>query len=309
MTLPTSHPAQLAGHRSSLVEEIIAHDRHRLRTYEWHPRPPHDPARPRALVVLAYGYGEHANRHARPIAELVGSGYLVAALDHRGHGHSEGPRATCHRFDDFTEDFAALVHRTADRYPRAPLFALGYSMGSLVALRYALRPSEAPLAGLIVAGVALHPVPRISGPIRPVIKSLVRHVSRLAPNLPVTPPCEERCRPGADPLCYAGPTPARMASELLVAADDALERLQDLTCPLLVLHGARDRITGPQGAVQLHENAASRDKTLNVFDHLKHPVLTPKTSGAPARAALMRWLDHRTPRPADHHLPTERIAA
>lgn len=300
----------------------------RLATYEWHPRSPTPPgvpvpdACPRAVIVLAHGYGEHANRHAaRPIGELVSNGYLVAALDHRGHGRSDGPRATCERFDDFTDDYAAFVRRTRARYPDAPIYALGHSMGGLIALRYALtdeaRDYDIGLAGLIVAGVALHPIPAIPGPLRPLIKNLVRRVARVAPDLPVTPPCEDRCRPGADDLCYSGPTPARMAFELLAAGDDAIARASALTCPLLVLHGARDHVTGLEGAAKLYERVSSPDKTLVVFERLRHQVLTPKTS--PARIDLLRWLDERSapqdrrPRsfaavPVDSGLP-HRIAA
>jgi alpha-beta hydrolase superfamily lysophospholipase len=109
----------------------------RLATYEWHPRGPTPPgvsvsdARPRAVIVLAHGYGEHAGRHAaRPIGELMRNGYLVAALDHRGHGRSDGPRATCERFDDFTDDYAALVGRTRARYPDAPTTPSGTRWGA-----------------------------------------------------------------------------------------------------------------------------------------------------------------------------------
>ena len=281
-----------------LVEDLTGGDGTRLTTYEWRPGEAAPRAklsvRPRALVVYAHGYGEHAGRHALPIAELVEKGHLVCALDHRGHGRSDGPRATCRRFDDFTDDFAALVRRARSRYPEAPLFALGYSMGSLVALRYALRSPDT-LAGLVLAGVALHPIPRIPGPARPIAKALVRQLSRVAPNLPVTPPCESRCRPGADDLCYSGPTPARRASELLAAGDDAIARASGLACPLLTLHGERDRVTGVEGAILLHETAASADKTLELFEHLAHPVLTPPDRGAPARARLLRWLDSRAP--------------
>lgn len=280
-----------------LVEDLTAPDGTRLTTYEWRPDTSYDPGRPRALVLYAHGYGEHAGRHVLPITELAAAGYLVCALDHRGHGRSDGPRATCERFDDFTDDYAALVRRTRSRYPEAPLFALGYSMGSLVALRYALsREGSRALSGLIVAGCALHPIPRVPGWARPAVKSLVRRVAHVAPTLPVTPPCESRCRPGADDLCYSGPTPARMASELLAAGDDAAARAHELAMPLLILHGARDRVTGIEGARKLNETAASHDKTLALFEHLAHPVLTPPDRGVPARARLLRWLDARTAR-------------
>ncbi len=48
----------------------------------------YDADRPRAVVQLAHGVGEHAGRY-RPLAEhLVGEGYRVYADDHRGHGRT-----------------------------------------------------------------------------------------------------------------------------------------------------------------------------------------------------------------------------
>lgn len=290
-----THPVASRTGTDPLVEKLFGRGGTRLATYEWHAHPPYHSGHPRALVVLAHGYGEHANRHARPIGELVAHGYAVTALDHRGHGRSQGPRATCDRFDDFTDDYAALMRRTRTRHPDAPIYALGYSMGGLIALRYALTEEahDVQLAGLMVAGVALRPIPSVPGPARPLVKALVRCLARVAPNLPVTPPCEDRCRPTADDLCYSGPTPARLASELLAAGDDAIARAHNLTCPLLVLHGARDRVTGPKGAAKLHELATSPDKTLVLFDHLRHQVLTSVASDA--RVELVRWLNERAP--------------
>jgi acylglycerol lipase len=54
--------------------------------------------RPKASIVLVHGYGEHAGRYRHVIEALVARGYGVHALDHRGHGESEGARAHVERF-------------------------------------------------------------------------------------------------------------------------------------------------------------------------------------------------------------------
>ena len=46
---------------------------------------------PRAVVVLSHGFGEHARRYDH-VAERFGrDGLMTYALDHRGHGRSQGP--------------------------------------------------------------------------------------------------------------------------------------------------------------------------------------------------------------------------
>src|SRR6185436_14329359 len=45
---------------------------------------------PKAIVVLAHGYAEHSGRYAHVAKKLVDAGYRAYALDHFGHGKSEG---------------------------------------------------------------------------------------------------------------------------------------------------------------------------------------------------------------------------
>ncbi|SIL86011.1 Possible lysophospholipase [Mycobacteroides abscessus subsp. abscessus] len=47
---------------------------------------------PRAAVVLSHGFGEHARRYDHVAQRFNDAGYLVYALDHRGHGRSGGKR-------------------------------------------------------------------------------------------------------------------------------------------------------------------------------------------------------------------------
>lgn len=271
----------------------------RLHTYEWGATSGAS-ASPRAVLVLAHGYSEHAGRYDRLAGELASLGYATIALDHRGHGRSEGPRATCARFDDFTDDYASLVSWARARYPEVPLYALGHSMGSLVALRYALGDTGGGvLAGLVVSGVALRPAREVLSPLRPPIQRLVGLLARYRPELPIVPPrlsrlCGDPDVVAAfrdDELCYRGFVRARLVDQLLAAAEDAAARLHELRLPLLILHGARDVVTDPRGARQLHECAASTDKTLAVFAGLDHEVLFEK--GSPAIPTLAGWLDAR----------------
>src|SRR3546814_15701449 len=49
-------------------------------------RPPGDP---KAVVLLAHGYAEHAGRYDPVAARLTAAGYAVYAVDHWGHGRSD----------------------------------------------------------------------------------------------------------------------------------------------------------------------------------------------------------------------------
>ena len=54
---------------------------------------------PTHVVVLAHGYGEHIGRYERIADALVCNGAAVHAVDHVGHGKSEGERVLVQEFD------------------------------------------------------------------------------------------------------------------------------------------------------------------------------------------------------------------
>ena len=61
--------------------------------------------------MLVHGAGEHSGRYGHVVARLLDEGYAVHALDHRGHGRSDGPRAFIEDMDDVGADVDTLVDR------------------------------------------------------------------------------------------------------------------------------------------------------------------------------------------------------
>ncbi|GGU36336.1 alpha/beta hydrolase [Nocardioides albus] len=59
---------------------------------------------PRGVVQIAHGIAEHGQRYDRLARALVGAGYVVRAVDHRGHGVSVASADQLGHFD-----FEALV--------------------------------------------------------------------------------------------------------------------------------------------------------------------------------------------------------
>jgi Lysophospholipase len=99
--------------------------------------------RPRAIVQLAHGVGEYAQRYAYLVGKLNAAGYSVYADDHRGHGQTGldqwgGDRSKLGRLGPgglraTVESVRQLTAIARDEHPDLPLVLLGHSWGSLMA--------------------------------------------------------------------------------------------------------------------------------------------------------------------------------
>ena len=101
--------------------------------------------------MIVHGAGEHSGRYEHVAERLVAEGYAVYALDHRGHGRSEGPRALIDRMDNAASDLDQLVVSAGAEHPGLPVFILGHSMGATISLRFMLAHQDR-LAGMILSG-------------------------------------------------------------------------------------------------------------------------------------------------------------
>lgn len=136
---------------SRVFSPLTASDGENLSLYRW---PYEDSSReiagqgvkPRAVVLLVHGLGEHAGRYDHVASMLRGWGFEVRAYDQRGHGHSGGKPGRLPTQDALLSDLADVVDETRAQCPHAPLILLGHSLGGLVASRFVslrLRPVDA----------------------------------------------------------------------------------------------------------------------------------------------------------------------
>ena len=72
---------------------------------------------PTYVVLLSHGYGEHAGRYADTAAALVAHGAVVHAVDHVGHGRSEGEPVLVADFERVVDDLHLVARRVRDEHP------------------------------------------------------------------------------------------------------------------------------------------------------------------------------------------------
>jgi acylglycerol lipase len=254
---------------------------------------------PTAVVVLVHGAGEHSGRYEHVAERLVADGYAVHALDHRGHGRSQGPRALIDRVDHAVTDLDALVSAAVQHESAAsiPILMVGHSMGAMLALRYAIDHQHR-LDGLAVSGA-------LASIEAPAALRIVGHaISIVAPTLGLItidaslisrdPAVVEAYR--SDPLVHHGKLPARTAAEIADTVATFPGRVQEITIPVLIMYGTEDRLCSPAGSDMLGERIGSADKRVVPYEGLYHEIFN-----EPEREAVLSdlsgWLAARAGAP------------
>lgn len=230
---------------------------------------------PRALLVIAHGFSEHSGRYLSFATVLASAGIAVFCWDHRGHGRSPGQRGHIDSMADYRGDLAAQLALARAAYAGVPLFLLGHSMGSLVVLDYALR-FPAGLQGVITSGAGLEP----AGIAKPLVVVTARMFSRVWPRFRLKMQVDARDLTGIaqeiaayddDPLVHKFGS-ARWGCELLDAIDWIKAHAAEFRLPLLMVHGAEDRINLPSGSAEFVAAAGSADATLQLFPGCRHEI-------------------------------------
>ena len=262
-----------------------ARDR-RIFTQSWLPR-----GSPRDQVVIAHGYAEHSGRYDAVALFLTARGFAVHALDHHGHGKSEGARAVIERFAQADADIDTLVDKVRAGSGLATIKLIGHSMGGSLALNYALNHQEK-LSGLVLSG------PAIGGKMARVTRWLLAVISTFAPQrgtiaLDANAVSRDPTVVAdyiADPLVFRGKVPARTAHEMFKAIHSYPARVESLIVPCLLMHGEADALVSAKLAAPLFAGIASPDKTIHIWPGLFHEIFNEPERGE-VLALTANWLE------------------
>jgi acylglycerol lipase len=232
-------------------------------------------AAPKAILLVVHGVAEHSGRYMNPVNYFVPKGYAVYSFDLRGHGKSDGKRSYIERFSYYIDDLQTFYNLVRTENPNTKIFMVGHSMGSTIALDYALE-HQRELEGLIISGTTLKPGASISKAAIMAAKIL----SVLMPKTGVT-----ALDPGGvsrdkavveayvnDPLNYTGKLSARFGVELLKTMEMLQKRLSEITLPILIMQGSQDRISDPSSSKMLFDGVSSKDKTMKIYEGFYHEI-------------------------------------
>jgi acylglycerol lipase len=235
--------------------------------------------KPIAVLLVAHGFGEHSGRYLNVVNHFVPENFAVYALDHRGHGRSDGERVQVDDFHDYVKDLKTFFNIVRKENPKENIFLIGHSMGSFISLLYTIEYQKE-LAGLITSGggISKPSEPPIPAP-KPGDKLPTAMLSR---DMAVIKAYEN------DPLVYHGPIPTGLA--MFSASAKLYDVVPQIKLPVLIMAGNG----GPDGARSrvLYERLASKDKTLKLYEGLLHEIFN-EPEHPQVLGDLEAWLKHR----------------
>ena len=277
-----------------------------------------------AVLQIAHGIAEYAERYA-PFAEyLTQHGFAVVANDHMGHGKSCGNGQSELYFGpengwmNAVDDMYALFNLARKDHPAVPYFLLGHSMGSFLARTFLIRYPGL-LSGAIVMG---------TGQMSPAIVTAGRMVAKLQAkkagwdkpsatvtslafgsyNKPFAPNrtafdwlsvnTENVDRYISDPLCggeaSVGLFHDMLGGLLFIGKQSNVEKMNVHT-PILFIAGGNDPVgdmgKGVRKAHASFRTAGVKDLQLKLYPELRHEILN-ETCREEVYADILSWLEN-----------------
>lgn len=252
----------------------------------------------RGAIALVHGFGEHCDRYGYLVDAVTDRGYAVFSMDLRGHGRSPGKRGHVDRFDDFLVDVKALVTHARQVAGNVPLFLFGHSMGGLIVLSYAIRYPEG-IKGVIASSPYLK-----QANVSPLLLAVARLMARVKPDFTtdsrldvesISRDPNEVKRYADDPLVHSLAS-AKLAMEMERAIRWTHEHAAALRVPVLVYHGAGDRLVPIEGSRAFIQNVTLTDKQWVEFPAGYHELHNDLDRSA-VFSTLLAWLDSHSDKP------------
>lgn len=250
-----------------------------LFTQSWWPHQPSSNIKPRALVVVMHGLNEHSGRYDHLARRLNDIGIKVYGMDWTGHGGSDGLHGYVQSLDHAVSDLKVYLKKVLAENPGLPCFCFGHSTGGGIILKAALDPEiETLISGIVLTSPAVrvqpaHPIVAVLAPIFALIAPRYQFTASHGSGPPVSRDPEALRAKYSDPLVFTGAIRVRTGYEILRLTSFLQQHLHRVASPLLVMHGADDQVTAPEGSRALYEQAASADKSLKLYAGLLHDLL------------------------------------
>jgi alpha-beta hydrolase superfamily lysophospholipase len=224
-----------------------------LKVYAWSD----GPEKPKALIMLVHGFGDHSHRYEHVAEYLIARGFGFLALDYYGHGRSEGRRGDIPSYQVLMDDLQLFSTEAEKLYPEIPKIWYGHSLGGNLVLNYYHLTWPKPSAMIITSPwlrLAMKPPRSLQ-----IISNILVHIT---PGLVIKSPLDSNDLSRSteigslyenDPYVHRKVS-VRVAGMVESKGLEAIAKGKDITVPTLLMHGTDDRILSHEASEELARN-------------------------------------------------------
>lgn len=264
-------------------------------TQSWVPKIPSDEIK--GIICMVHGYTGESNWFLQLTSMFFAkSGFAVCALDHQGHGFSQGLPSHIPDIRPLVTDCVTFFHQFLSKYPSSvPRFLYSESLGGAIALLIHLTDHSLYLEdpgginintwnGIVLNGAMCG----ISEKIKPQwpLEHLLSIAAYLVPTWKIVPTkgtivdvsfkleWKRKLAMASPNRKKAAIRPrAATALELVRVCKDLQGRFEEIKAPLLIIHGSEDILCDPACVQELYHRASSNDKTIKIYPGMLHQLI------------------------------------
>jgi acylglycerol lipase len=248
---------------------------------------------PKGIVHLVHGLGEHSGRYDHVGKALANAGYHLTSFDLRGHGLSEGPRGHAPGLSYLMDDIRLFMDESSKHLGNSlPKFIYGHSLGGILVLNFGLQNHLECLGAIVTSPWIRTTVPPPSAKV-----ALAKFMANVAPGFTLKTGLETDAlsrnpamvKAYRDDVYIHDFITARLGLDILESGRMALEKANTWEKPLLLMHGAADRITCAIASKEFAEKAGDPVEFVlwdKGFHELHNDYVTEKVI-----SKMIHWLD------------------
>jgi alpha-beta hydrolase superfamily lysophospholipase len=291
------------------ANEVIAKDGYRLPLRRWSAE-----SSPRAVVLAAHGFNDHAGSFAELAEALAPRGITLYAHDQRGFG-ATARRGIWQGHERLVDDLELVAKLLRERHPEAPFYLVGNSMGAAVVLLALADETPPPVDGSVLISPAVWGFDAMPWYQRQALWLGVRLFpsqslpSRWADHLDIEATDDPAIKRemAKDPLILRH-TRVDTLHGLARTMDLGLEAGRELPAPALILYGEEDQIIPAEAICALLGRLPNNEEIRQVLYPHGYHMLTRYTRRDLTEADIGTWLlDTEAELPSGHEVTRQEM--
>lgn len=244
---------------------------------------------PQANVIIVHGLGEHLEKYDQLTSFLLANHCNVFRYDQPGHGQSEGERGYLQSASDLETTLATIVEQVKSEFYYFPTFLIGHSMGGFTILRYLTKTTGQIAGAVVVDPFSVYQIPTL-GKLHLDLDPHQVIPDQTSGGQGVNADSRVEQRAAQDPANLAN-LKVGIMNALGNGAVELKDNLNQITDPILFLHGQADGVVDYHDTLTVYDQISSEDKELHLYPYIMHSLLVDPSRQTEIYQEISHWLE------------------